>query len=208
MSPVLSAPLRRFDAWWRGQPLRAQLMVLVAVVAVTVGLVDALAFGPATRERARLELRAATAQREIDALLAAAGALDAQRLAGAQTLAGRRAELAALDAEVRAARAGVSAPDEVADRLVRLMPAGGAVRATGLGSQPPQALEGIDLWRHPFELQLEGDWSGLLAHVRTIETQLGAVRWRSLELQSDDWPIVRARLEVYTLGAQPVWIRL
>jgi hypothetical protein len=92
--------------------------------------------------------------------------------------------------------------------LARLVPRDGSLRTTGLGTQAPQPLEGGKLWRHPFSIQFEGDWLRVTEHVRAIEQTLPTVRWRAIELLSPDWPTVRCRLELSTVGEQPVWIRL
>ncbi len=198
----------RLAAVWLAQPQRVRVLIVVAAVAVTAGLFEVLVFAPGSRELRRLEQRATAAQREVDALGGLSGRAVADRRAAELRFAEQRDELARLDAEVRAAGERTVRPEQVAERLARLVPRDGSLRTTGLGTQAPQPLEGGKLWRHPFSIQFEGDWLRVTEHVRAIEQTLPTVRWRAIELLSPDWPTVRCRLELSTVGEQPVWIRL
>lgn len=196
------------DTWWRAKPPRVQVLLLFAAVAVVFGLFDTLAWSRLQREGTQLKQRLQAAKTETQSLQVLADQAAAARKVAEERLAVTRAELAKLDAGVRNAMQGAVAPSELPDRLGRAMPRAAGLRAVGLASEAPQALDGSGLWRHPFEVQLEGDWDGLLQHVRVMESELAAVRWRGIDLIAPDWPTLRGKLEVYTLSGQSVWIRL
>jgi MSHA biogenesis protein MshJ len=68
---------------------------------------------------------------------------------------------------------------------------------------PGAQVEGASqLYRHGVEMTLTGSYLDLLQYLSRLEALPVRLLWGSGDLQVDQYPTVRLRLQVYTLGAQ------
>jgi len=65
--------------------------------------------------------------------------------------------------------------------------------------------DGPALYRLPVVVTVEGDYAAIASYLSQLEASSGGLRWRSLELQTRNWPSLRLKLRVFTLGEQASW---
>lgn len=141
-----------------------------------------------------------------------------------QQLAALRQQLVQLEQRTQATRQQVMSPEAMAGQLREVTDARGAVRVTGLRSLPvfavAEATSGTNantsanphaasrLYRHAFELQVEGSYADIARYLDTLERSAPMLRWSAVELDASRHPAVAAKLEVFTLSPQASWIQL
>ena len=62
------------------------------------------------------------------------------------------------------------------------------------------------LYRHGLEMELEGPYLAVLAYLEDLEALPWRLYWQLLEIDADDYPINRIRIEVATLSLHEDWI--
>jgi MSHA biogenesis protein MshJ len=78
-------------------------------------------------------------------------------------------------------------------------------------ANPPTATpptDGVRLYRHGVELQLEGGYADLLAYLQSLEALPQRLLWGALTVQVDQHPRVRMTLRLYTLSPRANWVEL
>lgn len=60
----------------------------------------------------------------------------------------------------------------------------------------------VQVYRHSLVLELEGDYLGLLAYLRRVETLGMVFFWDRLQYVQTEWPSGRATLELHTLSSE------
>jgi MSHA biogenesis protein MshJ len=90
-----------------------------------------------------------------------------------------------------------------------------AEKATADKASPPQTNAGpvggehaIEVYRHGFELKLEGNYLDLLAYLKALEAQPQRLLWQRARLAVRDYPIAELTLNVYTLSFDKHWLVL
>jgi len=222
-------------AWQARQPRERGLLIALALV-VPLLLADTWVWNPWRLQSKALELRAAQnaqalvqwqgAQGAQGAKVANNGSTPDQGPAALQQLTSLRQQLVQLEQRTQAARQQVVSPEAMAAQLREVTDARGDVKVTALRSLPvvavAQATSGANagvgansnanasprLYRHAFELQVEGSYADIARYLDTLERSAPVLRWSAVELDASRHPAVAAKLEVFTLSPQASWIQL
>ncbi len=94
-------------------------------------------------------------------------------------------------------------------RLESLAPApveGQAAPATGKAAAVPAASSGVH--RHGMRIEVRGRYADLVNYLRALEAMPWKVFWGQVTLESEDHPMSKLTLVIYTLSLQPGWIGL
>ncbi len=143
--------------------------------------------------------------------------------------AGRRADLAALQAErdrldeqLRQFRSVLVRPEDMNGLLERLLASHAGLRLLSLKTLVPHsvlpAAEGkegsqsaersFDLYRHGVEIRLEGNYGQLQAYLVQLEQLQQKLLWGKLDYRVVDYPRAELTLVVYTLSPDRTWLAL
>ncbi|MFN4325351.1 MAG: type II secretion system protein GspM [Azonexus sp.] len=143
--------------------------------------------------------------------------------------AGRRADLAALQAErdrldeqLRQFRSVLVRPEDMNGLLERLLARHAGLRLLSLKTLVPHsvlpAAEGkegsqsaersFDLYRHGVEIRLEGNYGQLQAYLVQLEQLQQKLLWGKLDYRVVDYPRAELTLVVYTLSPDRTWLAL
>ncbi len=89
-------------------------------------------------------------------------------------------------------------------------PAAAAAGQSGstASTQPASAAQGIGLYRHGVELELEGPWSALRGYLAEIERSPSQLQWGQLQLSVHEHPLVRMKITLHTLSLEAAWLQL
>ena len=213
---------RSLQQAWSARNPREQWVLCVAALVVPLLLTDTLVWNPWRTQMKTLNARVAQADQELQQLgLAQAGTAPADA-AAARQLEGLRKRLARAEQAAQQARRQVVTPQQMAARLREVTEARGPVNVVALRSLPVTpvadalgaaggATSGPSsgrLYRHTFELQVEGSYADIARYIEQLEQTASVLRWNAVELDATRHPTVAARLEVFTLSEQASWIQL
>lgn len=211
---ALERPIERTRAWWRALPRRQQWLVLGAAAVAGLGAVDTLIVAPAEQRHRELrqKIEAAEQQRErVQQAAAQAGAEQARLRDEDRAL---RERLVRADASIAQARAGLTSPEGLHERL-RELTEDGRVRLVSLASASPEpvAVDGTatgqpgasGLYRFPVSVTVEGPYGGLRDYLARLESTDQGLHWHSVSLDNRRWPDVRLELRLALLSERPYW---
>jgi MSHA biogenesis protein MshJ len=227
----LPAAIERGAAKFNQMSVRERVLITGATVAAVVMTWMIAIFDPATAKQRALIGEISTIHETLattlDSLQSAA-ASDPTMLASAKekTLAARLAEInAQLDSE----SAGLIPPERMVEVIHDVLSRQHGVKlislhnkaVTSLVQPAPAQSKGIDApaadqvdaaqtssgpYMHPVEIIIEGRYLDILAYLRTLEGLSWHFYWKSLELQSTQYPVNRVRIELGTLSMEKEWI--
>jgi MSHA biogenesis protein MshJ len=199
-------------AWQARQPRERGLLIAMALV-VPLLLADTWVWNPWRVQSKALEQRAAQSAQGLAQLQSAQGASASPDHAALNQLGVLRQKLVQLEQLTQAARQQVMSPQAMAAQLREVTDAHGAVKVTAMRSLPVAAMTETAaaaprLYRHAFELQVEGSYADIARYLDSLERTAPVLRWNAVELDASRHPTVAAKLEVFTLSPQPSWIQL
>jgi MSHA biogenesis protein MshJ len=185
--------------------LRQRAMLFATISLALVALAHVILVEPLLVRQKSLIERSKRDQSQLSAVRAQIGGMlkqqevDPER-AGLRDLEKRTAEAEqALAAKRQSFAAGTRLPALLQDLLGQ----GRGLKLEVLRVLPGAQVEGASqLYRHGVEMTLTGSYLDLLQYLSRLEALPVRLLWGPGELQVDQYPTVRLRLQVYTLGAQ------
>ena len=199
-----SARLRQ--AWTARQPRERQVLLLAAAL-LCLATIDQGLWSPSQKARAALQAQLSSEESKRNEQRQA---LESRRSNAARLLAQEeelRERIARADQELTELRASVTPAPEMLARLRQFSAFEGRLKLVGLTLEPAEpVLAGAGgLYRLPVLVTVEGDYAAITAYLQQLETGQGGLRWRTLDLQTRDGPLLRLKLRVFTLGEQASW---
>lgn len=103
-------------------------------------------------------------------------------------------------------------PTEMARLLEKVLERRDALRLKRLANLGAEDLLPDDvpgdqrLYRHRFEMELEGPYLDCLAFLEDLESLPWRLYWQAIEIESEEYPSNRIRIEVATLSLDEEWI--
>ena len=91
----------------------------------------------------------------------------------------------------------------------RLHLGGTTQKADDSATTPNEALASIgepSVYRHPIELEFEGNYFDVLAYLTTLENSSWRLNWRSFDYQVETHPMARVTIQVDTLSRRKEWL--
>ena len=211
------------QAWQARQPRERGLLIAAALL-VPLLLADTWVWNRWRVQSKALEQRAAQSKQGLAQLQTAQVSTASPDNAGLQQLAVLRQKLVQLEQLTQAARTQVMSPEAMAAQLREVTEAHGAVKVMAMRSLPVAAMAEAStsgagagagagaaaprLYRHAFELQVEGSYADIARYLDSLERSAPVLRWSALELDASRHPNVAAKLEIFTLSPQASWIQL
>jgi MSHA biogenesis protein MshJ len=200
---------------WQARSKREQVILCLAALVVPLLLADTLVWNPWRVQMKALSARVAQADQELRQLGAVQSGTAPADASAARQLDELRQRLVRTEQAAQDARRQVVSPQQMAARLREVTEARGPVNVVALRSLPVAPLADAGgtagptrLYRHSFELQVEGSYADIARYIEQLEQTAGGLRWNAVELDATRHPTVAARLEVFTLSEQASWIQL
>jgi MSHA biogenesis protein MshJ len=209
---------RRLGAAWtqaasgfaaRSARERALALIVALTLAVVIG--DRLFLHPLQARIAALQQRLAALTQPASAATTVDGALALRREQLAQQL--RQA-----DAALLLVRRQLVAPREMKQTLDRLIVGLPGLRLIHLRNLAPVAMQDPaaakpggsegQVYRHGFEVSLQGSYADLLQYLTRIEASDQHIYWKRVELDASSYPAVKLVLTIYTVSEDPTWLVL
>ncbi|MBD1401420.1 type II secretion system protein GspM [Pelovirga terrestris] len=204
--------------WFDQRALRERAVLLLCAVAVMVAAVYLLVLAPATQKRtlAGQQIERMTAEigqlEMTETLIMARSQVDPD-----QELRERHDHLVEQLAEQRRQlHQGVShlvTPAEMPE-LLKQMLTQGDLHLISLENLPAERIsfgkdssdQTLRLYRHSVQMELRGDYLGLLAYLRQLDQLPRLLVWEEVAVATKEYPTTTIRLRVYTLGLSEEWL--
>jgi MSHA biogenesis protein MshJ len=215
MHARLRLTLDRIDAL----NVRERGLLMLAVLAVLVGLWELVLFGPLQQQRSVLRQQVQKARLAVATLNQTITEVENKQSEDPNVA--LRAKLAAakqrnrhLDGQLKAITAGLIPPREMATVLEGVLKAQHHLKLISVANQPATPVmlhKGDDsdeakVFRHGLTLTLEGRYLDTLKYLRALNRLPWHFYWDSLELKVENYPTSRVTLTVHTLNLEEGWI--
>jgi MSHA biogenesis protein MshJ len=215
----------RFNAL---QP-RERVIILIAVVAGTALIFDALAFQPAQARRKLLEQQIVQARQQLKT---AEAVLETKQSVGDSHAVKRtyrdalRDRLAEIDQSIKGLQEGLVPPERMAKLLEGVLARTGGVQLLSLRALPPQRFDSAEaapktgaqaakpapkeperaIYQHGFEITLQGSYDDLYEYLARLEKLPWQMFWSRISVQAEQHPRLRMTLTVQTLSLTSAWL--
>ncbi len=192
---------------------RERVLIAVAAVAAIAALWNILLIQPLEVKRKALTAEVGELQ---SSLLATSQATQAGRAADPIALARQQIKsaedsLAAVNGKLGSTSAGLLPAQGMAEVLQDVLRQRHDVRLISLRSEPVanlsgQSADGAGPYLHPVELIVEGRYLDILDYLRALEALHWHLYWKTLELDSGQYPLNRVRIELGALSLDQTWL--
>lgn len=210
-----------FVQWYGLRPLRERVMLLICVLVVLFFVWDSAVMNSIDlrkkemrnkENKLRVEVAELTAQ---EVMLRARKDFDPDR-ENRQQLSQLQTETAAIEGRLKENIDNLVTPQEMPDLLKDLLVQQQKLQLLSLENLPAEALR-IDgqpadekmassLYRHRLRLEFVGDYLATLAYLNKLENLPRQLVWEELEIETQEYPQAKVRLQVYTLSLSKGWI--
>lgn len=65
---------------------------------------------------------------------------------------------------------------------------------------------GLDLYRHPIEVQVEGSFADMVEYLTRLEHSDWSLMWHELDIQTIEYPRARLRFVIYSFSLEEAWV--
>ncbi|HET7306370.1 MAG TPA: hypothetical protein VFK24_00925 [Gammaproteobacteria bacterium] len=198
--------------------LRERGLLMLAVLAVLIGLWEIIFFAPLQHKQAALQKQVATLRGSVADLnrtitQAAEQSTTDPNVALRARLAAARKASAQIDRRLKAITAGLIAPREMAAVLEKVLKAQHGLKLISMTNLPaaPVALgdgkaSKAKVFRHGLTLTFEGGYLDTLTYLEKLANLPWHFYWDKLELHVKRYPVSRVTLTVHTLNLKEGWI--
>ncbi len=207
--------------WYDGRPGRERIALLVCAVIVLVFLFNVLIFEPSSQQRRKALHEATQLQVEIANLQVRSAEIEARRANHPDTENRQRAallteEVTRLNEQLQTNIVTLVSPREMPEFLKDLLTRQKKLELVALENLPPEKLDlghpvkdDQDypvLYRHRLNLEFSGDYLTLLKYLQQLEKLPRSLVWEEVDVENDNYPRAKVRLQVYTLSLTEGWI--
>lgn len=204
--------------WFDQRALRERVVLLLCAVAVMVATVYLVVLEPAAKKRTLARQQIEQMMSEITQLEMTETLIkERSQVDPDQELRERHDQLVEQLAEQRQQlHQGVShlvTPAEMPELLKQMLTQGN-LHLISLESLPAELIssgtesgdQSLLLYRHPVQMELRGDYLGLLAYLRQLNQLPRLLVWEEIAAVTREYPVTTIRLRVYTLGLSEEWL--
>lgn len=222
---MVSKHWQQLEKKYAALSLRERAMVALAILAAVVYLGNALWVGPIfaraenfARQTKQQEKELLELQSQLD-MLQAKIAVD-PNAALKKSLAEVGQQTAAVDARLREFESSLVPPERMGAVLGNLLRQVKGVRLLSLKTLPAEALLGggkgaqdepapaVNMFKHGFELKIEGNYLDLMAYVAELEKQPQQLLWQRASLTVPEYPTAQLTLTFFSLSLDKDWLAL
>lgn len=216
-----------------GLSLRERLMILVGVLVMLFVVWDNFLWQPMNAKQKNLQSQITADEQQLKLLKIQVSGITTQAEIDPNTdlklqLANSKKSLKQLRTQVQKATADLVAPQRMAQLLESALRKHGTLELIELRTLGPAPLlgkseeevksgqsktessrsnkESLNLYRHGFILEFEGDYFAVLKYLKTLETLDTAFFWDAVEYEVLEYPSARIRMRLHTLSLSEGWI--
>ncbi len=213
--------LLKLSVWFNQRQLRDRVVLSLALLVVLFFLWDSLLLQPNDEQSKKYQKEVSSLRGSLEELKAKEQQLldrrdydpdreDWQRFKALQH------QLLVSKAELQRNVDSLITPQAMTELLKDILSRQQELQLLSLENQPAEALDMgsgekekpavSGLYRHRIEMKFTGNYLGTLAYLRELDTLPGSLVWEELEIETQKYPQMIVRLQVYTLSLKERWI--
>lgn len=215
----LRKTLRQLGERIDAMSLRERGLIFVTVLVLLYFAANGLLFAPLHKQQQRLEGELKGRREQVAAVNA-----QVQRIVyeatrdpdkeNAEKLKALRARIAGLDPQLARVTHSLVSPRDMARFMEQVLTRNRALQVIRIEALPPVALEGQsgtaaagrEVFKHGMRIEVRGRYGDLVGYLRALENLPWKVFWGQVTLESEDYPMSRLTLTIYTLSLRQGWI--
>lgn len=217
----MPASIQSLTQWYQLRPLRERVLLLFCLLVVLFFVWDSLVMNPISLRKKNLRSQVGQLQAELtelagrEQLVLVRKDYDPDRENRLQ-LERLQAELAKNQRQLEESVVNLISPQEMSVLLKDLLVRQKQLRLLSLENLPAEALQVGEqvaeqqfapaLYRHRLRLEFSGDYLATLAYLKKIEDLPRRMVWEEVEIETQEYPQAKVRLQVYTLSLTKGWI--
>jgi MSHA biogenesis protein MshJ len=209
--------------WFDQRTLRERIVLSVCTLIVLLFLANLMVLAPHERARKTAQKQLVQLGVELADLSAREAAIEARRTYDPDSE--NREKVAQLQAEIERKHKLLQSrivtlvtPQKMPELLRELLTQEQRLQLLHLANQQPERVQlagaGVEteaeavpsLYRHRLQLEFSGSYLATLDYLRKLEALPQAITWDSVEIETDDYPNAKVRLQVHTLSLSEAWI--
>lgn len=199
---------------WQRRPAREQWMLGLALAAAVAAVGDSLWTGPLGRKLQRATSEVGTLKTQLAEATARHAEAAAQARQAGQQEQQLRERLQAAQAAAERTRQRVAESARLPETLRAIVATVGNARLleldlAGEAEAPSPAAAAASgarrIHRLPITLKVSGSYDELQLLLSQVEQHAPALQWRSLELDSREWPAIQLTLKAHVPSLEPRW---
>jgi MSHA biogenesis protein MshJ len=216
-----SASLQNLLNWYSSRPLRERALLLVCLLVVLFFIWDALLLSPFEMRKKKALSQASQIRVELTDLTTRQLLVEARKendpdQENRQLLEQLQGEISRTRKQLEESVVNLISPQEMPGLLKELLVSQRSLKLLSLENQPAESLQisqlvaekqlGPVLYRHRLQLEVSGEYLAILAYLQQLEKLPRRLVWEELEIETQEYPLARVRLQVYTLSLSKGWI--
>lgn len=217
----MSGSLQNLVSWYEARPMRERILLLICLLVVLFFVWDAMVMNNLDRRKKSAQKRASQATVELVELAARQRVIEARKdfdpdQENRKQLQQLQIEVAKIQTQMEESVANLISPQEMPGLLKELLVQQQKLKLISLENQPAESLQisaavaeeqsAPVLYRHRLQLEFSGSYLATLAYLKKLENLPRQMVWEALEIETQQYPQARVRLQVYTLSLSKGWI--
>jgi MSHA biogenesis protein MshJ len=202
--------------------LRERGVMFVTLLVLLYFLASSLAFSPLQKEQQRLENEIKMKYEQISAVSA-----QTQGIVHAATrdpdkeneirLKQLREQIGRVDPRLAGVGQSLVSPRDMTRFVEQVLTRNQALQVLRVESLPPAVIEpgavpapatAKGVYKHGMRIEVRGRYTDIVKYLRALESMPWKVFWGQVTLESEDYPLSRVTLVIYTLSVYQSWIGL
>lgn len=206
---------------YESRSLRERILLLVCLLVVLFFLWDTAVMNPLDLRKKRDRKQSNELRIELTELTTRQTRVEAHKgfdpdRENRLKLARLQSEVADIQRQLEVNVVNLVSPQEMPELLKNLLTQQQRLQLLSLENLPAEVLQVNEqatedplspvLYRHRLRLEFVGDYLAILAYLNKLEELPRGMVWEKLEIETQQYPQARARLQVYTLSLNRGWI--
>jgi len=202
--------------------LRERGIMFVTLLALLYFLASSFVFSPMQKQQQRLENEIKVKYEQIAAVstqthaIIHAGTRDPDK-ENEIRLKQLREQVALVDPHLTGVSKSLVSPRDMARFVEQVLTRNQALQVIRVESLPPAAVESAaggapatvkGVYKHGMRIEVRGRYTDIVKYLRALESMPWKVFWGQVTLESEDYPLSRVTLVIYTLSLYQGWIGL
>lgn len=217
----IPASLQSLTQWYEQRPLRERALLLVCLLIALFFLWDSLVMSPISLRKKNLRSKTSQLQTELTELASREQSVQARKdfdpdQENRQLLEQLRSEAAKNQRQLEERVVNLISPQEMPELLKDLLVRQKKLQLLSLENLTAEAVQVNEqvaetqltpvLYRHRLRMEFSGDYLATLAYLKKIEALPRRMVWEEVEIETQEYPQAKVRLQVYTLSLNKGWI--
>ncbi len=216
-----SGSLQSLSEWYGQRPLRERALLVLCILAALFFIWDTVVMNPISARKFRDRKNTEAVRLELSQLATQETVIEARKdfdpdRENRQLLTQLQIDVKKVRQQLEENVGNLVSPREMPELLKDLLSRQNKLQLLSLENLPAEALQintqvtdgevAPDLYRHRLRIEFAGDYLATLAYLKKLEQLPRRLVWEDLEIETQQYPVAKVKLQVYTLSLEKGWI--